>query len=232
MATVNKQSLREEFDALKARFESLCAEGKMSADSRALVDALLAVRGVDNGKAHAQEQHQSSLPASRSPHDETALQGRTMSAAPTPAPARASNVRDCGEDLSDAACLGHATHPHRYRVRESGAPRRRTNQGVPHRDAGTLPRPDARPAHGHGIGLHSLSCPNQLQRLRAPNSSHRHHPDTVGHDPFSELTFIVDAHDYAWANRMKRLLLNACHHVSKRDDKTLTASQYNALQKR
>ena len=41
MATVNKQSLREEFDALKARFESLCAEGKMSADSRALVDALL-----------------------------------------------------------------------------------------------------------------------------------------------------------------------------------------------
>ena len=31
MATVNKQSLREEFDALKARFESLCAEGKMSA---------------------------------------------------------------------------------------------------------------------------------------------------------------------------------------------------------
>ena len=41
MATVNKSSLRAEFDALKARFESLCAEGKMSADSRALVDALL-----------------------------------------------------------------------------------------------------------------------------------------------------------------------------------------------
>ena len=28
MATVNKASLRTEFDALKARFESLCAEGK------------------------------------------------------------------------------------------------------------------------------------------------------------------------------------------------------------
>ena len=41
MATVNKSSLRAEFDALKARFESLCAEGKMSAESRALVDALL-----------------------------------------------------------------------------------------------------------------------------------------------------------------------------------------------
>ena len=36
MATVNKASLRTEFDALKARFESLCAEGKMSPESRAL----------------------------------------------------------------------------------------------------------------------------------------------------------------------------------------------------
>ena len=41
MATVNKSSLRAEFDALKARFESLCVEGKMSAESRALFDALL-----------------------------------------------------------------------------------------------------------------------------------------------------------------------------------------------
>ena len=31
MATVNKASLRSEFDALNARFEPLCAEGKMSA---------------------------------------------------------------------------------------------------------------------------------------------------------------------------------------------------------
>ena len=33
-----------------------------------------------------------------------------------------------------------------------------------------------------------------------------------------ELTFIVDAHDYAWAKRMKRLLLHACHEVAKRDE--------------
>ena len=31
---------------------------------------------------------------------------------------------------------------------------------------------------------------------------------------------------------MKRLLLGACHQVSKRDDKTLSASEYKALQKR
>ena len=47
-----------------------------------------------------------------------------------------------------------------------------------------------------------------------------------------ELTFIVDAHDYAWAKRIKRLLLDACHHVAKRDDKTLTPDGYKALQRR
>ena len=41
MASVNKQSLREEFDALKAEFERLSAAGKMAADSRALFQALL-----------------------------------------------------------------------------------------------------------------------------------------------------------------------------------------------
>ncbi len=41
MATVNKQSLREEFDALKGEFERLCASGKMTADSRALFQAML-----------------------------------------------------------------------------------------------------------------------------------------------------------------------------------------------
>ena len=47
-----------------------------------------------------------------------------------------------------------------------------------------------------------------------------------------ELAFSVDAHHYAWAKRMKRLLLGACHQVSKRDDKMLTPSEYKALQKR
>ena len=47
-----------------------------------------------------------------------------------------------------------------------------------------------------------------------------------------ELTFIVDAHDYAWAKRMKRLLLHACHEVAKRDEKMLSESEYKAVQKR
>jgi len=44
MASVNKQSLHEEFDALKVRVEQLVAEGKMAGECRALVQALLMMR--------------------------------------------------------------------------------------------------------------------------------------------------------------------------------------------
>ena len=47
-----------------------------------------------------------------------------------------------------------------------------------------------------------------------------------------ELTFIVDANGYAWARRMKRLLLDACHQVAQRKAKRLTPQHYKALQKR
>ena len=47
-----------------------------------------------------------------------------------------------------------------------------------------------------------------------------------------ELTFIIDAHGYAWAKRMKRLLLDTCHQVASRDHKTLAPHEYKAVQKR
>ena len=76
MATVNKSSLRAEFDALKARFESLRAAGKMSAESRALFDALLmlfeVLMAVFMEKHTPKSSANSSLPASQSPNDETA----------------------------------------------------------------------------------------------------------------------------------------------------------------
>ena len=76
MATVNKSSLRAEFDALKARFESLCAAGKMSAESRALFDALLMLfellMAVFMEKHTPKSSANSSLPASQSPNDDTA----------------------------------------------------------------------------------------------------------------------------------------------------------------
>lgn len=46
-----------------------------------------------------------------------------------------------------------------------------------------------------------------------------------------ELTFVVDAHQYQWARRMKRLLQGANKRVSKREDKCLTDKEYAQLEK-
>ena len=100
MATVNKASLRTEFDALKARFESLCAEGKMPPESRALVDALLMLfellMAVFMEKHTPKSPANSGLPPSQSPNDATARtpgakgKGPSYNGAATPAPANTS----------------------------------------------------------------------------------------------------------------------------------------------
>ena len=46
-----------------------------------------------------------------------------------------------------------------------------------------------------------------------------------------ELTFIIDAHDYKWAKRLKRLLQKACQMVSESKTKFLCEKAYSALQK-
>ncbi len=72
MATVNTASLRSEFDALKA----LCADDAMSAESRALVEALLTLvqvlMAVFMEKNAPKGSHNSGLPSSRAEPDETA----------------------------------------------------------------------------------------------------------------------------------------------------------------
>ena len=47
-----------------------------------------------------------------------------------------------------------------------------------------------------------------------------------------ELTFIVDAHDYAWARNMKRLLQETCKKVSKYTEKRLVNKELANLQQR
>ena len=160
MATVNKSSLRAEFDALKARFESLCAAGKMSADSRALFDALLMLfellMAVFMEKHTPKSSANSSLPASQSPNDDTA---RTRPGAKGKGPS--SNGERCANTRTREIRQGaqrrcvpalwrrphrrrlhrpRAAHPHRHRVREGRASRRCANQALcalPHRDPGT-----------------------------------------------------------------------------------------------
>ena len=76
MASVNKASLREEFDTLKAAFERLCAEGKMAAESRALFQALLmlfeVLMAVFMERRTAKDSRNSSLPSSQTAKDDTA----------------------------------------------------------------------------------------------------------------------------------------------------------------
>lgn len=126
MASVNKQSLREEFHALKGRFEQLVAEGKMAAEGRALVEALLML--LQLLMAVFLEQHtsktstNSSKPSSQTPKDESAIsrsgthgKGKALDQAhssntrtvETVQVAKLTFCEHCGEDLRQVPCRGH-----------------------------------------------------------------------------------------------------------------------------
>jgi len=126
MASVNKQSLREEFDTLKARFEALAADGKMAAESRALFQAMLmlfeVLMAVFMEKRTAKDNSNSSLPSSQSTkEDDTATRPGRHTKGKAQNGARAGNTRTietvhvaqvsvcetCGEDLSETPCHGH-----------------------------------------------------------------------------------------------------------------------------
>jgi len=126
MASVNKASLREEFDALKGEFERLCAGGKMAQESRALFQAMLMLfellMAVFMERHTTKDSKNSSKPSSQTSKDETAasrLGGKGKGKAQNEA--RSGNSRTvetvqvsgvhacetCGEDLSNTPCVGH-----------------------------------------------------------------------------------------------------------------------------
>jgi transposase len=126
MAAVNKQSLREEFDALKAEFERLTANGKMAAESRALFQAMLmlfeVLMAVFMEKRTPKDNRNSSLPSSQTAkEDNTASQPGAKGKGKSQNNALSGNTRTvetvqiasvnqcgiCGEDLSDTPCQGH-----------------------------------------------------------------------------------------------------------------------------
>jgi len=126
VASVNKQSLREEFDALKGRFEQQCAEGRMTGENRDLFQALLMLlqllMAVFMEKHTPKTSTNSSKPSSQTPKDETAIsRAGTHGKGKALDQARSSNTRTvetvqvakvsfcehCAEDLRKAPCRGH-----------------------------------------------------------------------------------------------------------------------------
>ncbi len=126
MASVNKESLREEFGALKERFGRLCTDGKVTAESRALFEALLmllqVLMAVFMEKNTPKNSTNSSKPASRSPKDDTALSRQgTHGKGKELTESRSANTRtvenfevspvsfceECGEDLHKVPCDGY-----------------------------------------------------------------------------------------------------------------------------
>ena len=123
MATVNKGSLRTEFGALKARFEALCANGKMSPESRALFEAFLMLfellMAVFLEKNTPKSSRNSGLPSSQTGADETTRvrtgahgKGPKSRAAPTRVVAETrtapvTECRACGRGLEGVAAAGH-----------------------------------------------------------------------------------------------------------------------------
>ena len=123
MASVNKTSLREEFDALKGEFERLCANGKMTAESRSLFQAMLILfellLAVFMEKRTTKNRRNSGLPASQTEKDDDSTSqsgakgkgkgdnnnrsGNTRTVE-TVALAPVNVCETCGEDLSDTPC--------------------------------------------------------------------------------------------------------------------------------
>ena len=126
MASVNKESLREEFGALKERFGRLCTDGKITAESRALFEALLmllqVLMAVFMEKNTPKNSTNSSKPASQTPKDDTALtrpgthgkgkvltetrsgNTRTVESAEV---SKVSFCEECGEDLHKVPVQGY-----------------------------------------------------------------------------------------------------------------------------
>jgi hypothetical protein len=126
VASVNKQSLREEFDALKGRFEQLVADGKMAGESRALVEALLMLlqllMAVFMERHTVKTSANSGRPSSQTAKDETAIsrsgrhaKGKALDQArcantrtvETVQLSKLSFCEHCGEDLRKVPCRSH-----------------------------------------------------------------------------------------------------------------------------
>jgi len=101
MPSVNKTSLRAEFDGLKGQFERLRADGQMTPESQTLVQALLmlfeVLMAVFLEKHTPKHSRNSSLPSSQTTKDESSASlpapSPKVGTAPTGAPATPARSR-------------------------------------------------------------------------------------------------------------------------------------------
>lgn len=131
MASVNKTSLRAEFDGLKGQFEQLCAAGRMTPESRILFQALLTLfevlMAVFMEKHTPKHSRNSSLPSSQTTKDDqSASHPGTQSKGQDGANGRANHTRTvetvtlipvttcstCGQDLAELPCQEHERRTH------------------------------------------------------------------------------------------------------------------------
>ncbi|MFB6357674.1 MAG: IS66 family transposase [Thiohalorhabdaceae bacterium] len=126
MASVDKASVREQLDTLKAQYEALCAEGKMGAESRTLFQGLLTLiellMAVFMEKNTPKTARNSGLPPSQTAKEQApASRSGTKSKGAEPETARSPNTRTietaavaavdscagCGEALGATPALEH-----------------------------------------------------------------------------------------------------------------------------
>lgn len=125
MPSVNKQSLREEFDQLKMTFEDLSNEGKITRESSALFQAMIMLFelliAVFMEKKTRKNNSNSSIPSSQTGKDETAARSGTTSkgkeqngvlsgntrTVETIQVAKVKDCQFCGENLEDVSAAEH-----------------------------------------------------------------------------------------------------------------------------
>ena len=126
MSSINKQSLREEFETLKTQFTRLCSDGKMSPESRSLFQAMLMLfellMAVFMERYTTKDSKNSSKPSSQTAKDDTAEShpgskgkgkeqnnvrcGNTRTVE-TVQIAEVHVCETCGEDLAKTSCVGY-----------------------------------------------------------------------------------------------------------------------------
>jgi transposase len=127
MAQIDKTTVRDEVSRIKADFEQLCSDGKITTEIKFLMNSMFMIMelmlSIFLEKATKKDNKNSSIPSSQTDKDESALdpyQGskgkgkreNNLSANNTRTVESTTisevyNCDTCGENLSDVACTGH-----------------------------------------------------------------------------------------------------------------------------